>query len=368
MKIFDELSVLDHEQVVYCHDKATGLKAIIAIHNTILGPALGGCRMWPYANEDEALTDVLRLSRGMTYKASVAGLNLGGGKAVIIGDAKSAKSEALFRAFGRFVQSLSGRYITAEDVGTTTQEMVWIHEETNHVTGLPPSLGGLGDPSPVTALGVFHGMRAGLAKTFGSDSFKNRTIVMQGAGQVGLHLISYLHEAGANIIVADIDENRLKRAQSFSNSLRYVSINEVYDVPCDIFAPCALGGSINAQTIPRLRCAIVAGCANNVLLNEVQDCAALNERKILYVPDFVINAGGLISVACERNGTGRDEAIAKTARIYDIITEILSVAENKKITTLKAANTLAETRLQAIAHVKRTTVQGPLRDVGHRFM
>ncbi len=296
MRIFDELATTEHEQVVYCHDKHSGLKAIIAIHNTVLGPALGGCRMWHYASEEEAVTDVLRLSRGMTYKAAVAGLNLGGGKAVIIGDPKTMKSEALFRAFGRFVQSLSGRYITAEDVGTTVHEMISVHQETDHVTGLPPSLGGLGDPSPVTALGVFHGMRAALLKTFANDSFKGRKIVMQGVGQVGLHLIEHLAEAGAEIIVADIDENRLKKAKALCSAIQFVSIHEVYDVPCDIFAPCALGGSINPKTIERLRCAIVAGCANNVLLSEEEDCAALIAKNILYVPDFVINAGGLISV------------------------------------------------------------------------
>jgi len=363
MRVFEEMQTKEHEQIVYCYDRPTGLKAIIAIHNTVLGPALGGCRMWPYENEESALYDALRLSRGMTYKSAVAGLNLGGGKAVIIGDAKTMKCEALFRAFGRFVESLAGRYITAEDVGTSVSDMEWVRAETDYVTGISRALGGSGDPSPVTAFGVYHGMRAALKKVFGSDSLVGRTIALQGVGQVGFYLIGHLLSAGAKVIAADIDADKIKRTDSqYDGAVSFLPPNDIYDVECDVFAPCALGGTVNAKTIPRLRCRIVAGCANNVLENEDLDGPALVERKILYVPDYVISAGGIINVSTELDGHTRKHATNKAAGIFDIVSQLLAIAETEKISTLKAANALAERRMASIANLKKLSIERPPRE------
>jgi leucine dehydrogenase len=361
MNIFEAMRLKEHEQVVYCFDRGSGLKAIIAIHNTILGSALGGCRMWNYQSEQEALEDALRLSRGMTYKSAVAGLNLGGGKAVIIGDAKTMKSEILFRAFGRFIQSLAGRYITAEDVGTTVEDMAWVRMETDFVTGISRSLGGSGDPSPLTALGVYHGMRAVLKKVYGSDSFLGRRVAIQGAGQVGFNLIGHLITHGAKVVVSDIDDEKLKRIKAVHEEIGIVSSDEIYDVPCDIFAPCALGGTINEKTIPRLNCRIIAGSANNVLGTEDSDINLLEARKITYVPDYVISAGGLINVANELDGYNRKQAIMQASSIYNIVESLLNIAESEHITTLKAANTMAERRIHSIANLKRTNLGIPLR-------
>jgi leucine dehydrogenase len=356
MSIFEEMKVKDHEEVVFCYDKASGLKAIIAIHNTSLGPALGGCRMWPYDNEELALRDALRLSRGMTYKSAAAGLNLGGGKAVIIGDSKTMKSETLFRTFGRFVEGLAGRYISAEDVGTTVADMEWVRMETGHVTGISRALGGSGDPSPVTAFGVYHGMRAVLKKVYGSESFKGRSIALQGVGQVGFYLIGHLLDAQAHVVAADIDEERINRVKNHYSSVKFVPPEEIYDVPCDIFAPCALGGTVNEKTIARLSCKIVAGSANNVLANEDSDGAKLLERGIRYIPDYIISAGGLINVSSELDGYNRKHALSRAAGIYDIVERLLAIAETENISTLKAANALAERRINAIAHLKRTSI------------
>lgn len=359
--IFDEIESKGHEQVVYCYDKASGLKAIIAIHNTVLGPALGGCRMWPYNNEAQALDDALRLSRGMTYKAAVAGLNLGGGKAVIIGDAKTMKTEHLFRAFGRYIQSLAGRYITAEDVGTSVKDMEWVRMETDHACGFSRDLGGSGDPSPMTALGVYHGMRASLKKVFGSDSLKGRVVAIQGVGQVGFHLIPHLLSEGAKVVVTDIDQDRIKRTKAQFESISVSSPEEIHQIPCDIFAPCALGGSVNQKSIPELNCKIVAGSANNVLLNEDIDEPALKERNILYIPDYVISSGGLINVYTELQGYNEKRALSKVEGVYDIVTRLLAIAEHENISTLKAANALAKRRIDAMADLKRTNICGPKR-------
>lgn len=353
--IFDEMESKGHEQIVYCYDHASGLKAIIAIHNTVLGPALGGCRMWPYENEAQALDDALRLSRGMTYKAAVSGLNLGGGKAVIIGDSKSMKTEHLFRAFGRFIESLAGRYITAEDVGTSVRDMEWVRMETNHVCGFSRDLGGSGDPSPMTALGVYHGIRAALNKVFGSDSLKGRVVSVQGMGQVGFHLIEHLLASGAKVVATDIDQDRIRRAVSQHESIQIVRPDEIYDVPCDIFAPCALGGSVNSKTIPRLQCKIVAGSANNVLLNEDTDEPKLKERNIIYIPDYVISSGGLINVYAELEGYNEKRALRQVEGVFDIVTRLLAIAEQENISTLKAANAIAKRRIEAIADLKRTS-------------
>jgi len=345
MSIFKEIALKGHEQVIYCQDKISGLQAIIAIHNTALGPSLGGCRMWPYASEEEALYDVLRLSRGMTYKSAVAGLHLGGGKAVIIGDPKTKKSPELFKAFGRFVQSLSGRYITAEDVGTSEKDMEYIFEETDYVTGISAKRGGSGNPSPVTAFGVYRGILAANKYKTGSDALSNRVIAVQGTGSVGSHLIDYLIKDGARVVVTDISEESVKRIKDKYAQVEYVSPEEIYDVKCDIFAPCALGACVNSKTIPKLKCEIIAGSANNVLENEDKDIQALGAKGILYIPDYVISAGGIINVASELGDGSQETAWSRTAEIYDTVTKVLQIASEKNMNTVQAANALAESRI-----------------------
>ncbi|MFA6409713.1 MAG: Glu/Leu/Phe/Val dehydrogenase, partial [Gammaproteobacteria bacterium] len=296
MNIYDSPSFDKHEQVVFCQDHATGLKAIIAIHNTQLGPALGGCRMYPYSKIEDAIEDVLRLSKGMTYKASVANLNLGGGKAVIIGDPKKLGNEAFFRTFGRFVQGLSGRYITAEDVGTNTKFMEWISQETDHAVGVPACFGGSGDPSPFTAHGTFVGVKAAWKKTTGKDSLNGVKISVQGIGNVGYNLCKELHKDGAILYVNDVNESAVAKAvKEFSATA--VSDADLYKLDVDIYSPCALGATINDKTIHQLKCSVIAGAANNQLAEEKKHGAALQKAGILYAPDYVINAGGLINVS-----------------------------------------------------------------------
>jgi len=357
MSFFEQMAERDHEQLVVCYDEVSGLKAIIGIHNTTLGPALGGCRFWNYATEEEALTDVLRLSRGMTYKSAAAGLNLGGGKAVIIGDPKKLKSEHLFRAYGRFVQGLNGRYITAEDVGTTVQDMEWVRMETDHVTGISRALGGSGDPSPVTALGVFEGMKASLKWHTGSESLAGKTIAVQGVGHVGYHLVKYMHNDGAKIVMCDIDDENLKRVSTDFPDVKTVGIDDIYDVECDVYAPCALGGTVNSDTIPRLKCQIIAGSANNILKDEEQDAKSLRKAGILYAPDYVVNAGGLINVANELEGYNRERALQQASGIYDIMMNIFQIARDEDISPHRAANALAERRIQKIGGIKDTYVK-----------
>lgn len=352
--LFGEISKLGHEQVVMCHDAATGLKAIIAIHNTVLGPALGGTRMWQYASDEEALTDVLRLSRGMTYKAAVSGLHLGGGKAVIIGDAKTQKTEAYLRRFGRFVQSLGGRYITAEDVNMKTSDMVHIREETKFVTGLPEYMGGSGDPSPVTAYGTFVGMKAAAKKAYGSDSLTGKKVAVQGVGQVGMYLVGHLREEGAEVFITDISEDKLRNV-SREYGAHVIGMDEVYDLDMDIYAPCALGATLNDETIGRLKCSIVAGAANNQLLDEKKHGYDLIDRGIIYAPDFVINAGGLMNVASEQRQQVNKDAVLKQAEgIYDTTLAILNRAEAEGINCQEAAIKQAEDRLASIAKVKQS--------------
>ena len=352
--IFSSLVHFGHEQVVYCNDKSTGLKAIIAIHNTVLGPALGGTRMWNYASEGEALTDVLRLSRGMTFKASISGLNLGGGKAVIIGDPKTLKNEALLRRFGKFVNSLNGKYITAEDVNMKTADMEYIHMETPHVTGLPESMGGGGDPSPVTAYGVYMGMKAAAQKVFGRDSLAGRRIAVQGVGQVGMHLVEHLVKEGAEVFITDLFADKVRRiAQEFG--VTPVSQDDIYDVESDIFAPCALGATINDDTIARLKCSIIAGAANNQLKDEVRHGYMLMDRRIVFAPDFLINAGGLINVYHEFLGHyNRKAVLQQTEKIYDTCLSILTFAEREKISTQEAATRLAEKRIEEVGRLRMT--------------
>lgn len=349
--VFDSMDHKGHEQVVYCNDQDTGLKAIIAIHNTTIGPALGGCRMWNYESEDAALTDVLRLSRGMSYKAAVAGLNLGGGKAVIIGNSKTDKTEILFRSFGRFVEGLSGRYITAEDVGTSVKDMEWVRMETKYVTGISRALGGSGDPSPVTALGTYSGIRATVKKQLGKESLVGLKVAVQGVGHVGYYLCKYLAEEGAKLYITDIDSDALKRVvDEFGADV--IGLEDVYDADVDIYAPCALGATLNDDTIPKLKCSIVAGAANNQLKDEVVHAQMLQERGILYAPDYAINAGGLINVANEIEGYNRDRAFSQAEGIYDMLTAIYELAETDNVTTHEAATKVAEKRMDEVGKLK----------------
>ncbi len=351
-ELFDMIGERDHEQVVMCHDKESGLKAIIGVHNTTLGPALGGTRMWTYASDYDALNDVLRLSRGMTYKAAVAGLNLGGGKAVIIGDPRKDKSEAMFRAFGRFVEGLGGRYITAEDVGTGLNEMVWIRSETKYVTGIPVELGGSGDPSPVTARGTYVGIKACAAVKYGSDSLAGKKVVIQGAGNVAASLAKYLTDDGAKVVITDIYLDKAN-AVAKETGAEVVAPEKIFGLDCDIFAPCALGAIINDESIAQLKCAIVAGAANNQLANEERHGKALKDRGILFAPDYVINAGGLINVANELEGYTQSRALKQADGIYDSLKKILLRAQDENITTVEASNKVAEDRIRAVASTKR---------------
>ncbi|MEO6166480.1 MAG: Glu/Leu/Phe/Val dehydrogenase dimerization domain-containing protein [Chitinophagales bacterium] len=348
--VFGQMASMDHEQVVFCHDKASGLRSIIAVHNTVLGPALGGTRFWNYANDEDAITDALRLSRGMTYKAAITGLHLGGGKAVIIGDSRKDKSEALFRRYGKFVQSLSGKYITAEDVGTSKEDMEWIGRETKYVTGLPEYLGGGGDPSPFTALGVYVGMKAAAKKVYGNDSLRGKKVMVQGVGHVGEHLVNLLEKEGAVIFVTDIFEDRLT-AISKQHKVIIVKPEETYTIDVDIYAPCALGATVNDETIEKLKCSIIAGAANNQLAVEEIHGQMLIDKGILYAPDFVINAGGLINVGMELEVYNRDRVKTETEKIYQRTLDIFSYAQEKNIPTYKAANEMAEVRIRSIAHL-----------------
>jgi leucine dehydrogenase len=350
--LFGTLTSMGHEQVVFCQDSVTGLKAIIAIHNTVLGPALGGTRMWNYATEQEALTDVLRLSRGMTFKASISGLNLGGGKAVIIGDSRSMKNEAFLRRFGKFVNSLNGKYITAEDVNMKTSDMEYIHMETKHVTGLPESMGGGGDPSPVTAFGVYMGMKATAKNVFGTDSLTGKRIAVQGVGQVGQHLVEYLVKEKAEVFITDLFEEKVKSiAGKFG--VHAVGQDEIYDLDSDIYAPCALGATINDETISRLKCSMIAGAANNQLKDEVKHGYMLMDRSIAYAPDFLINAGGLINVYNEYTGNyNRKRVFEQAEKIYDTCLTIIKLADKEKISSQEAATRLAEQRVASIGHIR----------------
>lgn len=349
--IFDQLAQKEHEQVVFCSDPESGLKAIIAIHNTTLGPALGGLRMWPYKSEAEALKDVLRLSRGMTYKAAIAGLNLGGGKAVIIGDPRKHKSETLFRAFGRFVDGLAGRYITAEDVGMELRDMEWIRTETKYVTGLPVPLGGSGDPSPFTAYGVYMGVKASAKMAFGSDDLSNRKVAVQGAGNVSYHLVKNLANEGAKVYICDIFQEKAERiAKDFGAEL--VDPDTIYDLDVDIFSPCALGGIVNDTTIDRIKAPVIAGGANNVLEDEVMHGQTLIDRGVVYAPDYVINAGGLINVSNELEGYDETRAKQQISRIYDTILDILKYSREHNIPSIQASNILAKKRIENIGRVK----------------
>ena len=342
--VFGQMSFDDHEQIVFCNDKDTGLKAIIGIHNSVMGPALGGTRMYNYANEWEALNDVLRLSRGMTFKAAITGLDIGGGKAVIIGDAKTQKTPELMRKFGEFVHSLSGRYITAEDVGMETKDMDIVRDVTPYVTGISEERGGSGNPSPVTAYGVFMGMKAAAKQKFGSDNLSGKKVLVQGIGHVGETLVEYLTKEGAIVTIADINEEKLNEVSTKYHSEIYRG-EDLYTADVDIYAPCAMGATLNDATVRKIKAKVIAGAANNQLADENIHGAILQERGILYAPDFLINAGGIINVYAELAHYDKAEIMRKTENIYNTTLEIFDFAIANNITTHKAALTIAQNRI-----------------------
>lgn len=344
--IFNHPSFDNHEQIVYCHDKETGLKAIIGIHNTVLGPALGGTRMWNYNNESEALNDVLRLSRGMTYKSAISGLNLGGGKAVIMGDAKTQKTKELMLKFGEFVDSLGGKYITAEDVGMATSDMDLLHTVTSHVTGLSEELGGRGNPSPITAHGVYMGMKGAAKFAYGNDSLEGKIIYIQGIGNVGEALVSELSKEGATVFITDINRERLEKVRDKYQVNIYEGKN-LYAEKMDIYAPCALGATVNSTSIPQMQAKIIAGSANNQLENEPIHGKMLKEKGIVYAPDFLINAGGLINVYAEIHNFSKEDIKLQTENIYNTTLEILNNAEKQGVTSYQAAQDIALARIEA---------------------
>ena len=357
MNKFEYLEKYDYEQIVFVQEKESGLKAIICVHDTTLGPALGGTRMWNYEDEDDALLDGLRLSRGMTYKNAAMGLNLGGGKTVIIGDARKDKNEEMFRAFGRYVDSLGGRYITAEDVGINTTDMLHVKEETDYVGGLP---GLSGDPSPFTAYGTYCGMKAAANKAYGSDSLAGKKVTVQGVGHVGYYLVKHLHEEGAEVVVADLYEDNLKKVVN-DFGVEVVDPDDIYGVDCDIFAPTALGAIINDETLKVLKCDIIAGAANNQLKDPEKHGVLLEEKNIIYAPDYVINGGGVINVAEEfnNNGYNAERSKRKVEMIYDKIQRVFEIADRDNIPTYKAADIMAEERIQKLA--KLNSIRKPNR-------
>ncbi|MCF8059177.1 MAG: leucine dehydrogenase [Bacteriovoracaceae bacterium] len=363
MLTFEKLYAEGHEEVVFFSDPSCNLKAIIAIHDTTLGPALGGTRMWPYASIDDAITDVLRLSKGMTYKAAVSGLNLGGGKAVIIGDPNKDKSEALFRSYGRFLESLNGRYITAEDVNIGVEDIEHIFTETTYVTGVAQTHGGSGNPSPYTARGVFRGIEASCTKVFGNRSVKGKVIALQGAGSVGRHLGELLYKSGAKVFFTDLNEKNIAAFKEMVPNAELVGVDEIYDVDCDIYSPCALGATINDQTIERLKCKIVAGAANNQLA-ENRHGDILMEKGVLYAPDYLINAGGLMNVSIEFEGWSDNKASRMVDTIYDTTMRIFEISDEQNIPVYKATNVLAESRLQSIKNIQGKFLGA---GVSHRF-
>ena len=348
--IFETLAQTGHEEVIFCHNKDAGLKAIIAIHNSVLGPALGGLRMWPYATEQDALNDVLRLSRGMTYKAAVSGLNLGGGKGVIIGDPGKDKSEALFRAFGRFVNSLNGRYITAEDVGIDVNDMEYVFRETEFVTGVHQVHGGCGDPSPFTAYGTMQGLMAALQVKFGNEDVGKYSYAVQGVGHVGMEFVKLLREKGAKVFVTDINKDLVQRAVD-DHGAEAVAADQIYDTDANVYSPCALGGTVNANTLPRLKCQVICGAANNQLAtDEIGD--EVMRKGILYAPDYAVNAGGLMNVSLEIDGYNRERAMRMLRTIYFNLGRIFEISKRDNIPTYKAADRMAEERIATIGKLR----------------
>lgn len=349
--VFEHMQQMGHEQVVFCQDPHSGLTAIIAIHNTTLGPALGGTRLWKYNNHEEGIVDALRLSRGMTYKAAISGLNLGGGKAVIIAD-PAMKSEALWRRYGKFVNSLNGKYITAEDVNTSARDMEYISLETKHVTGVPEYMGGSGDPSPFTAYGVYIGMKASAKKAWGNDSLVGKKVLVQGVGHVGQYLVGHLVKEGAKVFITDIDAAKIKQTVDQHRNVEVVDGKGIFDLDIDIYAPCALGATVNDESISKLKAKVIAGAANNQLADEDIHGPALVKKGIIYTPDFLINAGGLINVAAELEVYNADRVRGNVEKIYDRTLEIHELSDREGIHTQAAAMKIAEKRLTDIANVK----------------
>lgn len=350
MDILDYMQEHRHEQLVFCSEPSVGLRGFIAIHDTTLGPAVGGLRIWNHKSEDEAILDVLRLSKAMTYKSAAADLPLGGGKAVIIADPQRDKTEAMLRAFGRFVGTLAGRYVTTTDAGTTSRDLEYIARETAYVAGLPLSLGGSGDTSVLTGLGIFQGMKACAKAIWGSDSLEGRKVAIQGFGKVARHTAKHLLAQGASLVATDTNEAALEEARRMGATV--VGAEEIYDVECDIFSPCALGGTLNSRTIPRLKCKIVAGGANNQLEMD-EDGLALQRRGVLYAPDYIVNAGGVITVASEiEGGYSLDRAQEMAERIYETTERVLHIASSDGIPTVLAADRLAEERINAVRSVR----------------
>ncbi len=351
--IFSQLEAYGHKKVVFCNDQDTGLKAIIAIHDTTLGPALGGTRMWAYKTEGDALRDVLRLSKTMTYKSAIAGLNLGGGKAVIIGDSRKDKTEALLRKFGRYIKNLNGEFITAEEVGTNPRDMEYIRMETQHVMGVPESIGGSGDPSPITALGVFMGIKACVKQLYGNDALAGRSVIVQGIGHVGENLVKLLRDENAKVYASDINDERARQVAK-KYGAEVVANNNIFDINADIYAPCALGATINDQTINKLKCAIIAGSANNQLEDENVHGQLLLDKGILFAPDYVINAGGIINFYSELMGFSKKRTLQLTENIYEATRNVLKLSASESISTINAANKIAEKRIADIRKVKST--------------
>ena len=350
MEIFDCMGQKGYEQLAMFSDAAVGLKAIIAIHDTTLGPACGGTRIWNYQTEEEAVWDALRLARAMTYKAAAADLPLGGGKAVIIADSHTQKTEALMRAFGRFVDTLGGRYLATTDVGSTGRDMEYVRQETDHVVGLPTSAGGSGDTSVMTGLGVYMGMKACAQEVWGADSLGGKRVAIQGFGKVAIQCAHHLLKEDAELVVTDVYDDALDRARDMG--LKVVEPEAIYDVACDIFCPCALGGSINRDTIPRLQARVVAGGANNQLQTD-EDGEELQQRGILYAPDYLINAGGLINLSAEIGSPyNADRAREKIERIYELMGRVIQVSKKEEISTARAADRIAEERLASVQAIK----------------
>ena len=350
MDIFDYMSDWGYEQLVMCTDPEVGLKAVVSIHDTTLGPACGGLRIWPYESEREAVMDALRLSRAMTYKAAAADLPLGGGKAVVIADSHTQKTEALLRSFGRFVDTLGGRYLTTTDVGSTGRDLEYIRQETPHVVGLPASAGGSGDTSTMTGLGIYMGMKACARQVWGSESLAGKKVAVQGFGKVAAYVAHHLLKEDCRLVVADVYEAATDRARDMG--IPVVGVKEIYDQDCDIFSPCALGGVLNQDSIPRLKCRVIAGGANNQLATD-EDGKDLHRRGILYAPDYIINSGGIINVSAEIGAPyNADRAREKTERIYEIMGQVIEISQNEEVPTYKAADRLAESRLASVRSIK----------------
>jgi leucine dehydrogenase len=351
--IFNKLGSFGHKKVVFCSDPDTGLKAIIAIHDITLGPALGGIRMWAYKNEHDALDDVLRLSKSMTYKAAISGLNLGGGSAVIIGDSRRDKTEALLRKLGRFIKNQNGEFIAGEDVGTNPRDMEYIRMETEHVAGLPETMGGSGDPAPIAAMGVFMGIKASVRELFGNDNLTGKSVIVQGIGHVGENLVKLLRDENVKVYISDINEERAGQV-SKKYGAQVVSNNSIFDIDADIYSPCALGGTVNTQTINKLKCAIIAGSANNQLEDEAEHGQLLLDKGILFAPDYVINAGGVINCYSELMGFSKKRSIQLTENIYEATRNVLKLSKTENIPTIQAANKIVEKRIADINKVKST--------------